>query len=119
MASKSEDFRMKLLNFGYAMGFTVFRWDSSAQVLRISPSRIRSAWIKIQLLLVLIYELFLVYQVAKSTRAESGLDLFKTIYLSVLWTALNCGHIGSIWTSEYVDLMNKLSEYKAEFKSRK
>ena len=65
MSPKSKDFSMRLLNLGYTLGFTQFRWDSSAQVLRISSSRIRWVWIKIQLLLVLIYEIFLVYQAAK------------------------------------------------------
>ena len=109
---------MKLLNVGYALGFTPIRWDSSAQILRVSPSRIRFCWIQIQLLLVLIYEVFLIYQAA-TVRAESKLDQLQMVYLAVLWIQMNFHHIGSIWASDYVELMNKLSEYKTEFQSRK
>ena len=119
MAPNPKDLRMEILNVGYALGFTTIRWDSSAQVLRISPSRIRSAWIKIQLLLVLIYEIFLVNQAAESVKAQSFLDRLQKIYIAGVWILTNSYNIASIWTSEYVALMNKLSEYNREFKSRK
>ena len=119
MSPKSKDFSMRLLNLGYTLGFTQFRWDSSAQVLRISSSRIRWVWIKIQLLLVLIYEIFLVYQAAKPVEAQSFLDRLQPIYVAGVWILSNCYNNASIWTSEYVALMNSLSEYKREFQTRK
>ena len=109
---------MKILNFGYTFCFTPIRWDSSAQVLKVSTSRIRLRWIEIQLLLVLIYEIFLVYQAA-TVKAESYLDRLKIIYVAGLWIQMNCHQIGCIWMSDYVELINKLSEYKKEFKTRK
>ena len=119
MAPKPQDLRMKMLNFGYTMGFTVIRWDGSAQVLRISPSRVRSAWNKIQILLVLMYEVFLVYQAVQPVKSGNLTDKMQIIYVAGTWILNNSYNIESIWTSEYVALMNKLCEYNREFKHRK
>ena len=116
MAPKSQDLRLKLLNFGYILGFTPIRWDNSAEVLRISPSRIRLGWIKVQLLLVLIYEMFLIYQATQPGKAENPLGRLEILYLTVMWILMNPEYIGCIWLSDYVELMNKLSEYVKEFK---
>ena len=106
MASNSHPLRMKILNFVYKVGFTPIYWDKSNAVLRISKSRIRLGWIKVQLLLVLLYELFLTYQV---TRLEDSMGRMRVIYLAVFWTLTNCDHVGNLLAPEYVQLMNRLN----------
>ena len=98
---------MSILNFAYKVGFTPMYWDSSRSILRISNSRIRLGWVAVQLLLVLLYEMFLTYQV---TRLEDSMDRMRVIYLAVFWTLTNCNYVGYLWAPEYVQLMNRLND---------
>ena len=120
MAARSNPLRMKMLNFGYKLGFTPIYWDGSAEVLRISHSPIRATWMKIQLLLVLAYEVFLIHVAAKPVKDGNPLGQVQIIYLTLIWILMNSCFIVVIWVSDYVDLINKLNEhYSKTFNSRK
>ena len=105
----SAALRMKMLQFGYNLGFTPIYWDSAKAVLKVSKSKKRLRWIHFQLLLVALYELFLFYQSVRPLGARESTSRVRVRYLAFLWIFMNCDHVGNIWISEYVTFMNNLN----------
>ena len=99
---------MKILNAGYILGLTCIHYQKTERALEVSRSRVRSGWVQVQLLLVGLYQLFLLYQ---SVRAEGDpWDCKQTRYITVLWIFMNCNHIGNLMPVEYVSLVNALED---------
>ena len=110
MTAETRNLSLKILKFGYNTGFTPVYWDGGTKGLKVSNSKIRLGWTKIQLLLILLYELFLLWQALKPC-SEGGTSRIRERYLAGLWIFMNCDQIGNIFISEYVELMNKLNDY--------
>ena len=117
--AKSQTLLLRILKFGFTLGFTPVYWDSSAAILKVSQSRVRLAWTKIQLVFVVLYELFLVYQAIKPLNFGGSKSRTQVRYLGVLWIFMNCDHVGNIWIPEYVVLMNELNAYTRRDKNGK
>ena len=120
MAVESQLLRMRTLNFGYYGGFTPIYWDERSATLRISQSQKRLGCIKVQLLLLLLlaYETFSetrmkLYQSVKALENGSLKRRIGVIYVTMVWVFMNIHHVGNIWTGDYVELMNKLNEYRS------
>ena len=109
MEGQTASLRMKMLNFGYNLGFAPVYWHRSKSILKVSKSKLRLGWINVQLLLVALYELFLIYQSVKPLEAGKPTSRVRVRYLAFLWICMNCDHVGNTRISEYVNLMNNLN----------
>ena len=114
MALISQSLRVKVLNFGYSIGLTSIRWNDTAEILKLSPTKYRSGWKSLQTVLILLYQVFLLYQstIRNLGSGYSQSDLVGVRYTTALWLFLNVNNIGKAWASEYVRLMNGLESLK-------
>ena len=115
MSTKSETLRTKILKLGYLVGFTCVCWRERRGKLKVSPSRLRLRWISVQILLVLLYQAYLLYRSFTANNEVGGLSdrrIIRVRYATALWIFMNCNHVGTIWAAEYVKLMNGLERFK-------
>ena len=106
----------KILGFGYSLGFSAVGWDSKNQRLKHSKSRLRYFWVKSQLGLEILYQLFLAYKYwqALTDPARGFRDKIQFQYLLVLYVLINCNHMVTVFNGQdFVQLMNGFGDFVA------
>ena len=120
MFLSSNLLRDKIIKFGHLAGFTCVYWNDRQGQLKLSNSRLRRGWVAVQLLLVLVYEIYVFYRsfIEHSGSRFADKKTFRVRYIFMLWSFLNCNHIGNVLTAEYVRVMNGLDELKQKLQGK-
>ena len=117
MSHVSPSLRIKILKFGYSVGLTSICWDESTGKLKLTATKYRCGWIFIENILLILYQIFLVYQssIRQLGNRFTDSDLLLIRYNTALWLYLNVNNIGDKWATDYVKVMNGLGTMKAKF----
>ena len=99
----------KILRLGYPCGFTQIKWDRKRNIWKYEMNVLRQVWVRIQLAMVVAYDVFLVYKgwlVYNDPNMGPG-QIIRIQYFIFQYVLINVNHLVGVFNGvQYVGLLN-------------